>query len=102
MSWANGVVAVIPLDTPLVDPIALKAIQWKYYLVYIGINTMFLGLVPHLVSRNNIRVLETFCGYGERFDSTTRSLHRGGTIEQASSVFDQVNGMDNTEEGRSL
>ncbi|KIK53836.1 hypothetical protein GYMLUDRAFT_49141 [Collybiopsis luxurians FD-317 M1] len=79
MSWANVVDSLMLLYTSFVDPIALKAIQWKYYFVYIGIDTIFLGLVWMLF-------LET----------------RGGTIEQASLVFDRVNNMNNSTEGPEL
>ncbi|KIK53837.1 hypothetical protein GYMLUDRAFT_232575 [Collybiopsis luxurians FD-317 M1] len=76
MSWANVIDALMLLYTSFVDPIALQAIQWKYYLVYIGIDIIFLGLVWMLF-------LET----------------RGGTIEQASLVFDRVNGINSREKG---
>ncbi|KAJ4471691.1 general substrate transporter [Lentinula edodes] len=66
LNWANLIQTSSVLLTNFLDPIALSAIQWKYYLVFIGLEVIYLGLVW-------LFFMET----------------KGGTIEQASVVFDR-------------
>ncbi|KAJ3900228.1 hypothetical protein F5879DRAFT_809572 [Lentinula edodes] len=68
LNWANFIQASSVLLTNFLDPIALNAIQWKYYLVFIGLEVVYLGLVW-------LFFVET----------------KGGTIEQASIIFDRGN-----------
>ncbi|KAJ3862251.1 general substrate transporter [Lentinula novae-zelandiae] len=68
LNWANFTQASSVLLTNFLDPIALSAIQWKYYLVFIGLEVVYLGSVW-------LFFVET----------------KGGTIEQASIIFDRGN-----------
>ncbi|KAE9391774.1 general substrate transporter [Gymnopus androsaceus JB14] len=62
--WANIADGLSLMFTTFADPVALKAIQWKYYLIFIGLEVVFIGLVWWLF-------LET----------------KGCTIEQAALIF---------------